>query len=214
MMLSHEENQGSGVFTVSGLTESIKDALEKRFEFIWVEGEISNFRKPGSGHRYMVIKDEKTQIRAVMFRLQARHLAFTPEDGMKVLVQGRLGIYAQRGEYQIILDYMEPIGAGALAMAFEQVKKKLFALGIFDREIKKPLPFLPKKIAVITSPTGAAVRDFLKVIHRRFVNMEIVIVPVRVQGEQSCRDMVEALDLVNRELKVDVVVLDSRGRFP
>lgn len=210
-MLTNEENQGSGVFTVSGLTEAIKDALEKRFEFIWVEGEISNFRKPASGHCYMVIKDETAQIRAVMFRMQARYLKFTAEDGMKVLVQGRVGIYAPRGEYQIILDYMEPVGVGALALAFEQVKKKLSAQGVFDREIKKPLPFLPKKIAVITSPTGAAVRDFLKVIHRRFANMEIVIVPVRVQGDQACQDMVEALDLVNRILKVDVIVLTRGG---
>ncbi len=210
-MMTNEDNQGSGVFTVSGLTEAIKNALEKRFEFVWVEGEISNFRKPGSGHCYMVIKDETAQIRAVMFRLQVRYLKFTPEDGMKVLVQGRLGIYAPRGEYQIILDYMEPVGVGALALAFEQVKKKLSAQGVFDREIKKPLPFLPKKIAVITSPTGAAIRDFLKVIHRRFANMEIVIVPVRVQGEQACQDMVEALDLVNRTLKVDVIVLTRGG---
>ncbi len=210
-MPSNEENQGPGVFTVSGLTEAIKEVLEKQFEFVWVEGEISNFRKPVSGHFYMVIKDEKAQLRAVMFRMQARYLKFTPEDGMKVLVQGRLGIYAPRGEYQIVLDYMEPIGVGALAMAFEQVKRKLSAKGIFDREIKKPLPFLPKRIAVITSPTGAAIRDFLKVIQRRFVNMEIVIVPVRVQGERACQDMVEALDLVNRELKVDVVVLTRGG---
>jgi exodeoxyribonuclease VII large subunit len=210
-MLPNEENQGPVVFTVSGLTEAIKNALEKRFEFVWVEGEISNFRKPVSGHRYMVIKDEKAQIRAVMFRLQARYLKFTPEDGMKVLVQGRLGVYESRGEYQIVLDYMEPVGVGAMAMAFEQVKRKLSAQGIFDREIKKPLPFLPKRIAVITSPTGAAVRDFLKVIHRRFANMEIVIVPVRVQGEQACGDMVEALDLVNRHLKVDVIVLTRGG---
>ena len=210
-MLPNEEDQGAGVFTVSGLTEAIKEALEKRFEFVWVEGEISNFRKPVSGHFYMVIKDEKAQIRAVMFRMQARYLKFTPEDGMKVLVQGRLGIYAPRGEYQIVLDYMEPVGVGALAMAFEQVKKKLFAKGVFDRDIKKPLPFLPKKIAVVTSPTGAAVRDFLKVIHRRFANMEIIIVPVRVQGEQACREMVEALDLINRDLKVDVIVLTRGG---
>ena len=209
--MPNEENQGPGVFTVSGLTEAIKETLEKRFEFVWVEGEISNFRKPVSGHCYMVIKDEKAQIRAVMFRLQARVLKFTPEDGMKVLVQGRLGIYTPRGEYQIVLDYMEPVGVGALAMAFDQVKRKLSAQGVFDREIKKPLPFLPKRIAVITSPTGAAIRDFLKVIRRRFANMEIIIVPVRVQGEQACRDMVEALDLVNRDLKVDVIVLTRGG---
>jgi len=205
------ENQGPKVYTVTELTTSIQDLLEDRFDFVWVEGEISNFRSPVSGHYYMVIKDEKAQIRAVMFRVQARYLKFLPEDGMKVIVQGRIGVYAPRGEYQIILDYLEPMGVGALALAFEQVKKKLAGMGVFDKDIKKPLPFLPKRIAVITSPTGAAIRDFLKILRRRFANMEILIVPVRVQGDQACEEIVNALDLINRDLEVDVIVLTRGG---
>ena len=206
-----DENQGPKVYTVTELTASIQDLLEERFDFVWVEGEISNFRSPASGHYYMVIKDEKAQIRAVMFRIQARYLKFIPEDGMKVIVQGRISVYAPRGEYQIILDYLEPMGVGALALAFEQVKKKLAGMGVFDKDIKKPLPFLPKRVAVITSPTGAAIRDFLKIIRRRFANMEILIVPVRVQGDQACEEMVNALDLINRKLKADVIVLTRGG---
>jgi len=205
------ENQTPKIYTVSALTEEIKDILEAHFDFIWVEGEISNFRAPSSGHYYMVLKDEQAQIRAVMFRPQTRYLKFTPEDGMKVIAQGRIGLYQPRGEYQIILDYLEPLGIGALALAFEQLKKKLAAEGVFDESIKKPLPFLPQRVAVITSPTGAAIRDFLKIIHRRFANIEIIIVPVKVQGEEAAAEMVQALETVNRELHVDVIVLTRGG---
>jgi len=206
-----ETPDGPRIYTVSQLTEAIQGLLEEQFDFVWVEGEISNFRAPASGHYYMIIKDEHAQIRAVMFRLQARYLKFAPEDGMKVIAQGRIGVYAPRGEYQIVLDYLEPVGVGALAMAFEQVKRKLSEQGLFDEAIKRPLPFLPKRVAVITSPTGAAIRDFLKIIRRRFANIEIVIVPVRVQGDQACKEMVGALDLVNRELAADVIVLTRGG---
>jgi exodeoxyribonuclease VII large subunit len=205
------EDQSPKIYTVSLLTEKIKQLLEDHFDFLWVEGEISNFRAPSSGHYYMVLKDEKAQIRAVMFRLQNRYLKFTPEDGMKVIAQGRVGVYQPRGEYQIILDYLEPLGIGALALAFEQLKKKLAAQGIFDEEVKKPLPFLPQRVAVITSPTGAAIRDFLKIIHRRFANIEITIVPVKVQGDEATAEMVEALEVINRELDVDVIVLTRGG---
>ena len=205
------ENQAPKIYNVSELTEEIQNLLEERFDFVWVEGEISNFSAPVSGHYYMVLKDEKTQIRAVMFRLQARYLKFLPENGMKVIVQGRIGVYPPRGEYQIILDYIEPLGVGALALAFEQLKKKLSAQGFFDKEIKKPLPLLPQRVAVITSPTGAAIRDFLKIIRRRFANIEVIIIPVRVQGDGATDDIVKALDLVNRELKMDVIVLTRGG---
>ncbi len=205
------ENQSPKIYTVGALTEEIRGLLEEHFDFVWVEGEISNFRSPSSGHYYMVLKDEKAQIRAVMFRPQTRYLKFTPEDGMKVIVQGRIGVYQPRGEYQIILDYLEPLGIGALALAFEQLKEKLAAEGLFDEEIKRPLPFLPQRVAVITSPTGAAIRDFLKIIHRRFANIEIIVVPVKVQGDEATAEMVEALDTVNRELNVDVIVLTRGG---
>jgi len=206
-----QDNQNPKIYSVTDLTKEIQDLIEDRFDFVWVEGEISNFSAPASGHHYMVLKDEKSQIRAVMFRIQARYLKFLPENGMKVIVQGRIGVYAPRGEYQIILDYLEPMGVGALALAFEQLKKKLAAQGIFDQDIKQPLPFLPQRVAVITSPTGAAIQDFLKIIRRRFANIEIVIVPVRVQGEEATQDMVDALELVNRELKTDVIVLTRGG---
>ncbi len=206
-----QEGQTPKIYSVRELTEEIRGLLEERFDFVWVEGEISNFSAPASGHYYMVLKDEMAQIRAVMFRLQARYLRFIPEDGMKVIAQGRIGVYPPRGEYQIILDYLEPMGVGALALAFEQLKNKLAAQGLFDQEIKKPLPYLPQRVAVITSPTGAAIRDFLKVIHRRFANIEITIVPVRVQGDGAANDMVKALDLVNHELQVDVIVLTRGG---
>ncbi|MFO7601480.1 MAG: exodeoxyribonuclease VII large subunit [Candidatus Desulfacyla sp.] len=202
---------GPRIYTVSQLTEAIQGLLEEQFGFVWVEGEISNFRAPVSGHYYMVIKDDAAQIRAVMFRLQARYLKFLPEDGMRVIAQGRVSIYAPRGEYQIVLDYLEPVGVGALALAFEQVKQKLAQEGLFDPDIKKPLPFLPKKVVVITSPTGAAIHDFLKIIRKRFANIEILIVPVRVQGDQACDEIVEALDLVNRELAADAIVLTRGG---
>ena len=199
------------IYTVTTLSEEIKNLLESHFDFVWVEGEISNFRSPLSGHFYMVLKDENAQIRAVMFRPQTRYLKFMPQDGMKVIVRGRVAIYEPRGEYQVILDYMEPLGVGALALAFEQLKKKLAAQGIFDESIKKPLPFLPRRVAVITSPTGAAIRDFLKIIRRRFANLEIIVVPVKVQGEGAAAEMVDALNLVNRDLDVDVVVLTRGG---
>ena len=205
------ETDKTKIYTVSTLSEELKNLLEAHFDFVWVEGEISNFRSPLSGHFYMVLKDEKAQIRAVMFRPQTRYLKFMPQDGMKVIVRGRVAIYEPRGEYQVILDYMEPLGVGALALAFEQLKKKLAAQGIFDESIKKPLPFLPQRVAVITSPTGAAIRDFLKIIRRRFANLEITVVPVKVQGEGAAGEMVEALDLVNRELDVDVIVLTRGG---
>ena len=159
----------------------------------------------------MVLKDENAQIRTVMFRLQARYLKFVPENGMKVIAQGRVGVYAPRGEYQLILDYLEPLGIGALALAFDQIKNKLAKQGVFDAEIKKSLPFLPRRIALITSPTGAAVRDFLNVIQRRFTNLEITILPVRVQGEQACDEIITALETVNRDLDVDVIVLTRGG---
>lgn len=205
------ESPSPKVYKVTELTHEIQSLLEDKFDFVWLEGEISNFSSPASGHFYMVLKDAKSQIRAVMFRLQARYLRFRPENGMHVLAQGRVGVYPPRGEYQIILDYLEPMGVGALALAFEQLKKKLAAQGIFDEDIKKPLPFLPQRVAVITSPSGAAVRDFLKIIRRRFSNIEITIVPVRVQGDEANSDMVNAIQTTNEELDVDVIVLTRGG---
>jgi exodeoxyribonuclease VII large subunit len=200
------------IYTVSQLTVEIKSLLEGNFGFIWVEGEISNFARPSSGHFYMSLKDENAQIKAVMFKMQAHYLKFLPEDGMKVIARGRIGVYEPRGEYQIILDYLEPLGVGALAAAFEQVKKKLSVEGVFDEDKKRPIPFLPKRIAVITSPTGAAIRDFLRISYRRMPNLDITIVPVRVQGDGAAGDIVEAFETVNRELDdIEVIVLTRGG---
>jgi exodeoxyribonuclease VII large subunit len=199
------------IYTVSALTAEIKSLLEKGLDFIWVEGEISNFASPSSGHYYMSLKDENAQIRAIMFKTQAHYLRFVPEDGMRVIVRGRVSVYEPRGEYQIILDYLEPLGVGALAAAFEQVKKKLSLEGVFDEEKRRPIPFLPKRIAVITSPTGAAIRDFLRISYRRMPNLDVIVVPVRVQGDEAPADIVEALEIVNRELDVDVIVLTRGG---
>ncbi len=204
-------NKPPEVLTVSKLTRRIQSVFESTFGIVWIEGEISNFRAPVSGHYYMALKDEKAQIRAVMFRSQAQALKFIPKDGMMVIGRGKIGIYAPRGEYQIILDYLEPLGVGALSLAFEQLKQKLAAKGIFAPEIKRPLPFLPQRVAVITSPTGAAIRDFLKIINRRFANIEIIIVPVRVQGEDAAADIVKAIDITNQKLNVDVIVLTRGG---
>jgi exodeoxyribonuclease VII large subunit len=191
------------IYTVTTLSEEIKNLLESHFDFVWVEGEISNFRSPLSGHFYMVLKDENAQIRAVMFRPQTRYLKFMPQDGMKVIVRGRVAIYEPRGEYQVILDYMEPLGVGALALAFEQLKKKLAAQGLFDESIKKPLPFLPRRVAVITSPTGAAIRDFLK---NRDLDVDVVVL---TRGGGSLEDLwafnEEQLALAIRASRVPVV---------
>jgi exodeoxyribonuclease VII large subunit len=205
------ENKRPHIYTVSDLTQRIKELLEEHFDFIWVEAEISNFRSPISGHYYMALKDEASQIRAVMFRPQVSYLMFRPEDGMKVIARGRIGVYQPRGEYQIILDYLEPIGVGAMALAFEQLKKKLADQGVFDKAAKRPMPFLPQRVAVITSPTGAAIRDFLKVIHRRFANIAVIVIPVRVQGEGAALEMIEAIKVANSELDVDVIVLTRGG---
>lgn len=199
------------IFSVSSLTARIKDMLEEQFDFIWIEAEISNFRKPSSGHYYMVFKDEYSQIRAVMFRPQARYISFVPEDGMKVIARGRISVYEPRGEYQVIIDYLEPLGVGAMAMAFEQMKKKLASSGIFDEKIKRPLPFLPRHVAVITSTAGAAIRDFLNIAHRRFTNLEITIIPVRVQGEGASEEIIEAISIANRELDADTIVITRGG---
>lgn len=211
MELPTVESSGRKIYTVSALTGEIKDLIEGNFGIIWVEGEVSDFRSPISGHYYMNLKDESARIRAVMFRPQIRLLKFVPEDGMKVIAQGRLTVYEPRGEYQIILEYLEPLGVGALALAFEQLKRKLMEEGLFDPDKKRPIPALPRRVAVITSPTGAAIRDFLKVIQRRFANIEVTIVPVKVQGDDAPGEIVQAIDTVNRHLNVDVLVLTRGG---
>ena len=199
------------IYTISQITADIKEMLENRFPFIWVCGEISNFRIPASGHFYFTLKDELSQISAMMFRGQNRSLKFIPEDGMTVTGLGRLSLYEPRGTYQIIFEYLEPKGLGALQASFEQLKARLSAEGLFDEENKKPIPFLPRKIAVITSPTGAVIHDIINIVSRRFANVHIEIFPVRVQGEGAAQDIVSAIQLMNLRADADVAILARGG---
>ncbi len=199
------------ILTISELTLKIKKHLEEGFDEVWVEGEISNFRSPSSGHYYFTLKDEKSQIRAVIFKFMGRYLKFDPHDGLQVICRGRINVYEPRGEYQLILDYMEPKGIGALQLAFEQLKEKLQKEGLFDPDNKKPLPLLPQKIGIVTSPTGAAIKDILNVIGRRFPNVEILINPVKVQGEGSAQEIAIAIEELNHIPGIDVIILTRGG---
>ncbi len=199
------------IYTVSDLTAGIRDLLEETFPFVWVSGEISNFHVPVSGHFYFTLKDENAQIAAVMFRGQNRNLRFGPEDGMRVTGLGRVSVYIPRGTYQIIFEYLEPAGIGALQAGFEQLKARLSAEGLFDPKHKKPLPLLPKKISIITSPTGAVVHDILNVIARRFPNIHIEILPVKVQGQGAEQEIVSAIELMNTRGDADVAIIARGG---
>jgi exodeoxyribonuclease VII large subunit len=199
------------ILTVTRLTAQIKSLLEGSFPDVWVEGEISNLTIPQSGHAYFTLKDEHSQVRAVLFRSSQRFLKFTLQHGMKVICRGRVSLYEPRGEYQLILEYLEPRGMGALQLAFEQLKAKLEKEGLFDLDRKKPLPLLPRRIGIITSPTGAAIRDMLRVIERRHPKMHILLYPVPVQGVDAAPQMVEAVQYFNREKNVDVVILGRGG---
>jgi len=199
------------IYTISDLTREISGLLESQFPLVWVEGEISNFRAPSSGHFYFSLKDANAQIRAVMFRYQNEVLTFAPKDGQQVVGLGRITVYAPRGEYQIVLETLEPKGHGALQQAFEELKRRLAAEGLFDQERKKPLPYLPRRVVVVTSPTGAAIHDFLQVLYRRYPNIETLVYPVRVQGSEAGAEIAAALDHVNREVVADVIVLTRGG---
>jgi exodeoxyribonuclease VII large subunit len=199
------------IYTVSQLTEEIKTLLERNFEYLWVEAEISNLRLPSSGHLYFTLKDESAQVRGVMFRLQTRLLKFEPADGLQVICYGRLSVYEPRGEYQIVVDYMEPKGLGALQLAFEQLKEKLSREGLFDPAHKKPLPHLPQKIGLVTSPTGAAIRDILQIIDRRFTNVHILLYPVRVQGAGAAQEIAQAIGELNQWPGIEVIIVGRGG---
>jgi len=203
------------VYTVSALTSKIKVLLENHFPFIWIYGEISNLTIPRSGHFYFILKDEQAQISAVMFRGQNRQLKFKPENGMVVTGMGRIAVYEPRGAYQIIIEYLEPRGIGAIQLAFEQLKKRLATQGLFDDRHKKSLPLIPSKMGVITSPTGAVIQDIIKISERRFGNIPIEIAPVNVQGDKAVSEIVAAIDLFNRKKAPpdapDVIILARGG---
>ena len=208
-MTSSDKTTGT-VYTVSGLTAAIKHLLEKNFPIIWIEGEISNFRVPGSGHYYFTLKDDRAAVGAVMFAGQHRHLKFTPEDGMRVTGLGRLSVYEPRGTYQVIFEHLMPKGAGELLIAFEQLKKRLEEEGLFDPARKKPIPYMPAKITIISSPTGAVVHDIINVAGRRFPGVHIQIIPVSVQGKNASREIAEAVALANQRAETEVLVI-ARG---
>ncbi|MBS3808706.1 MAG: exodeoxyribonuclease VII large subunit, partial [Desulfobacterales bacterium] len=199
------------VYSVSELTSKIKTLLEETYPFVWISGEISNIRMPASGHYYFTLKDSESQIQAVMFRGQNRNLKFFPEDGMMVTGFGRISVYSPRGAYQIILEYLEPSGAGALQAAFEQLKRKLSEEGLFDNQYKKAIPFLPSRVAVISSATGSVVHDIIRVIHRRFPNMPVLIIAAAVQGEGAATEITGAIKLLNRHAQADVAIVARGG---
>jgi exodeoxyribonuclease VII large subunit len=198
-------------FTVSEVTARIRDLLGRNFTDIWVEGEISNCREAQSGHIYCTLKDERAQIRCVCFKQQLRNIKFRPEDGLHVTVRGSISVYESRGEYQIYVENIEPVGLGALQLAFDQLKKRLDAEGLFAAHRKKPLPLLPSRIGLITSPRGAAVRDVVRILRRRFHNVYLTVYPVRVQGEGSAAEIVKALKFFNQKKLVDVLILARGG---
>ena len=199
------------IVSVSELTAAIRGLLETSFGDIWVDGEISNCRLWNTGHLYFTLKDGGSQIKAVMFRSAVRYLKFKPEDGLRVIARGRLGVYEPKGEYQFVCEHLEPHGLGALQLAFEQLKKKLQKEGLFDPGRKRPLPALPRKIGIVTSLDGAAIRDIIKVLQRRHPNAHLVIRPARVQGDGAAGELAQALRAIVKVPGVQVVIVGRGG---
>jgi len=203
------------IYTVSELTSELKTLLEESFPFVWISGEISNLSRPVSGHFYFTLKDENSQIRAVMFRGQNKKLKFTLDDGLSIIGLGRINLYEPRGNYQIVFEYIEPKGIGALQLGFEKLKIRLSEEGLFDDKYKSPLPFLPNKICIITSPSGSVIHDIIDIVHRRFYNIPIEIIPVKVQGDSAVQEIVSAFDMINTladsKERADVVILARGG---
>lgn len=193
------------------MTGSLRASIEGQFSDVWLEGELSNLRAPGSGHVYCTLKDKTSQIRAVLFRSSVGRLRFALQEGMQVIVWGRLTVYEPRGEYQIVVDTVEPKGIGALQLAFEQLKERLAAEGLFDQDRKRPIPTFPKSVGVVTSLTGAALRDILAVLRRRWPTIHVLIAPVQVQGENAGRQIAESLAALNDWGSVDVIIVGRGG---
>jgi len=193
------------------LTGLLRSSIEERFSDVWLEGELSNLRAPGSGHVYCTLKDKTSQIRAVLFRSTAVRLRFALQEGLQVIVRGRLTVYEPRGEYQVVLDTVEPKGIGALQLAFEQLKERLATEGLFDQDRKKAIPTFPRVVGVVTSLTGAAIRDILAVLRRRWPTLHILIAPVPVQGKNAGREIAEALTALNQLGFVDVIIVGRGG---
>jgi len=212
--LSFQDILKTQIYTVSELNARIKETIEEEigFEYVWVTGEVSNFRgNYASGHWYFSLKDENSQISAVCFKWSNQQIKFIPENGMDVICCGQVGVYEKQGVYQLNVREMEPKGVGAQALALEQLKEKLLAEGLFSEERKRPLPFLPRKIGIVTSPTGAAIKDILKVLDRRFPNLGIVVSPTRVQGEEAPREIVSALKKLHKLKDIDLIIIARGG---
>ena len=199
------------VYTPSALTRFVRDLLEDSLPLVWIEGEISNCSRPASGHLYFTLKDAGAQVRCAMFKPRSTWLRFRPADGMRVLARARVSLYEARGEFQLIVDSLEEAGEGALQRAFEQLKSKLFAEGLFAQELKRPIPRMPRRIGVITSPTGAAVRDVLSVLARRFPLARVEVLPVPVQGKEAPPAIVAMLAAASRAARHDVILLTRGG---
>jgi exodeoxyribonuclease VII large subunit len=199
------------IYTVSEVTRMVKQELESAFPLLWVEGEISNFYRHQSGHLYFTLKDERSQLRSVMFRPLAQKVPFELKDGLQVVARGQINVYEPRGEYQLLVELVEPKGKGALQLAFEQLKEKLMKEGLFDPKFKKKLPLLPKKVGIVTSPRGAAIVDILRTLERRFARLHILVYPVRVQGEGAAEEIVEGIDYLGRLADLDAIIVGRGG---
>lgn len=198
-------------FSVTSLTNLISDLIDENLGYIWLEGEVSNLRIPSSGHYYFTLKDDNSQIRAVMFKTQKRAIPFEIQNGQKLLCLGAVSVYKPRGEYQIILEDARPSGMGSLHLAFEQLKERLEKEGLFDERHKKAIPEFPKRIGVVTSATGAAIKDILNVIERRNIGVDIVIAPAAVQGEKAALEISRGIELLNEMGDVDVIIAGRGG---
>ncbi len=199
------------IYPVSELVAAVRTQVERTFTDVYVEGEISNYRPAGSGHLYFTLKDGSAQLRAVMWRTQARLLRFKPDNGLQVIARGRVTIYDERGDLQFQVEQIEPKGAGALQIAFEQLKNKLAAEGLFDPGRKKPIPALPRRIGMVTSPRGAAIQDMLNVLRRRHESVNVLIYPAQVQGDTAASEVSAGVRYFNRQSKVDVIVIARGG---
>lgn len=199
------------IWRVADLLTQVRTSVERSYTDIWVEGEISNFRPAESGHLYFTLKDGDAQLRIVMFRSQARLLRFRPDNGMQIIARGRVTIYEARGELQLSAEFLEPLGAGALQLAFEQLKKQLASEGLFDQERKKPIPQLPRRIGIITSPRGAALQDMLNILARRHESVGILIYPAQVQGEAASAEVAAGVKYFSRGKSVDVLIIARGG---
>lgn len=198
-------------YTVTSLTREIRQDLEKQFSNIWVEGEISNFTQSAAGHAYFTLKDEYSQLKIVIFKTRLRYLKLRPKDGMHIFIAGSITVYDKKGEYQLIGEFFEPKGVGSLQLAFEELKKRLYDEGLFSEAHKKPIPFYPRTVGIITSPTGAALHDILSVSYRRFPDLHVIIAPTPVQGHEAVAQIVQAIHELNKIPEIDLIILARGG---